>query len=406
MKKIFLTLFLLFFASFSFAQSNPVVEQFPVFPECKNLQALALENCFYTKVQDFVFQNFVVPENLKQNNFQGSIKVLFEVDSKGAFNVLYVNAIDESLIQEAKTVFDKFPKIEPSTYNGKPTYSKYTITIAIPLKSPEAIAAEAIAVAEITKNNTKQLTELDTITYKKFNNPQFESHLNIPFSHNYYAQFDDKMNQVGSNNHTGSKPYSYAEVAKYYDFKAADEKLKKPGTSWLSRKIWNENLVEIQGDNYWFTFNPILDLQAGKSSSNVKSVSTFVNTRGIQFQGGLGKQINFTTTIFESQGRFGNYYNNYANSIQPSGGNPAIIPGIGIAKSFKTDAYDFPSAEANISFTPSKIFNMQLGYGRNFIGDGYRSLLESDGASPYPYFKLNTTFWKIKYTNTYMFLND
>jgi len=49
---------------------------------------------------------------------------------------------------------------------------------------------------------------------------------------------------------------------------------------------------------------------------------------------------------------------------------------------------------------------MQLGYGRNFIGDGYRSLLQGDGASPYPYFKLNTTFWKIKYTNTYMWLKD
>ena len=50
--------------------------------------------------------------------------------------------------------------------------------------------------------------------------------------------------------------------------------------------------------------------------------------------------------------------------------------------------------------------NIQLGYGRNFIGDGYRSLLEGDGASPYPYLKLNTTFWKIKYTNTYMWLKD
>jgi hypothetical protein len=39
---------------------------------------------------------------------------------------------------------------------------------------------------------------------------------------------------------------------------------------------------------------------------------------------------------------------------------------------------------------------------KNFIGDGYRSLLESDGASPYPYFKINTNFWKIKYTNTYV----
>jgi hypothetical protein len=56
-------------------------------------------------------------------------------------------------------------------------------------------------------------------------------------------------------------------------------------------------------------------------------------------------------------------------------------------------------AEANLTFH-SKYIDLQLGYGRNF-GDGY-SLLESDGASPYPYFKINTNFWKIKYTNTYV----
>jgi hypothetical protein len=32
--------------------------------------------------------------------------------------------------------------------------------------------------------------------------------------------------------------------------------------------------------------------------------------------------------------------------------------------------------------------------------------LLSDGASSYPYFKINTKFWKIKYTNTYMWLKD
>ena len=58
-----------------------------------------------------------------------------------------------------------------------------------------------------------------------------------------------------------------------------------------------------------------------------------------------------------------------------------------------------PLAEANLTFTPNKFIDLQLGYGRNFIGDGYRSILMSDGASPYPFFKLKTTFWKIKYTN-------
>ena len=63
-------------------------------------------------------------------------------------------------------------------------------------------------------------------------------------------------------------------------------------------------------------------------------------------------------------------------------------------------------AEANIKYTPSQFINLQLGYGRNFLVDGYRSLLQGDGTSPYPFFKINTTFWKIKYTNTYMWLKD
>jgi hypothetical protein len=83
-----------------------------------------------------------------------------------------------------------------------------------------------------------------------------------------------------------------------------------------------------------------------------------------------------------------------------------VIPGIGIAKDFNKTSFDFPSADANITYTPNKLLNFQLGYSRNFIGDGYRSLMLGDGASPYPYFKINTTFWKIKYTNLYMFLKD
>ena len=388
-------------------QSRLSTERFPVFPNCENFEAAALENCFYNQIQDFIFQNFVVPENLAQNNFQGNIKVLFEVDKNGVFKVIYVNAVDDALIKEAKRVFIKFPKIKPSTYNGNPTFSQYNITISIPLKSSEQMASEAIVAAEVVKANVKpkQLTELDSIVYKKFNNPQFESHLNVPFSHSYYSRFDPAMNQVGANNHTASKPYTYVEVVKYYSIADQNEKIKKNKSSWWGRKLWNENLVEVQGEDYWFIINPIFDLQVGTASGN-KQVNTFVNTRAINFSGGLGKQLNFTTTIFESQGRFADYYNRYAESIRPAGGNPAIIPGIGISKDFKTDAYDFPSADANLTFAPAKFIDLQLGYGRNFIGDGYRSIFVGDGVSPYPYFKINTNFWKIKYTNTYMWLKD
>lgn len=411
--KISLSFILTLSALVSFSQENNnssikqgfTSEQFPVFPDCENLQSKKLENCFYKEVQDFVFNNYQIPENLKQSNYKGEVKVLFEVDANGEFKVIYVNAVNDELSEEAKRVFRKFPKIKPSTYNGKPTYSKYTISIDLPLKSADQLAAEALAAAEILKPVEKPMTELDSIVYKKYNNPEFESHLNIPFSHSYYAQFDGAMNQVGSNNHTASKPYTYTEVSKYYNLKAVNQSLQKDVSTWLGRKFWNENLVQIQGEDYWLVLNPILDLQMGKAS-DLDASYTYVNTRALNFKGGLGKQINFTTTVFESQGRFAGYFNDYAETLKPSGGNPAIIPGMGIAKRFKTDAYDFPLADANITFAPSKFFDLQLGYGRNFIGDGYRSLFESDGASPYPYFKINTTFWKIKYTNTYMWLKD
>ncbi len=410
MNKIFLLVVALLCSNFLFSQEIKIktsfsAEQFPVFSNCENLQSKSLENCFYKEVQDFVFNNFKVPENLQHNNYKGEVKVLFEVDANGSFKVIYVNAANDLLSDEAKRVFSKFPKIKPSTYIGKPTYSQYTISIDIPLKNADQIAQEALAADEILRPVEKPMTELDSIVYKKYKMPEFESHLNVPFSHSYYAQFDGALNQVGINNHTASKPYTYTEVSRYYNLKAVNQSLQKNISTWLGRKFWNENMVQIQGEDYWLALNPIVDLQMGKAS-DIDASYTYVNTRALNFRGGLGKQINFTTTVFESQGRFAGYFNSYAESMKPSGGNPAIIPGVGVAKRFKTDAYDFPLAEADITFTPSKVFDFQLGYGRNFIGDGYRSLLESDGASPYPYFKINTTFWKIKYTNTYMWLKD
>ena len=163
-------------------------------------------------------------------------------------------------------------------------------------------------------------------------------------------------------------------------------------------------MVTIKGEDYWITLDPGVDLQVGKDTD--ADIDTYNNTRLVYTQGGIGKNFNFFAVIYESQGRFADYFNRFAEARKPDGGNPAIIPGRGIAKDFKEDSYDYPLATGHISYSPSKTFNFQLGHGKNFIGDGYRSLLFSDNASPYPFFKINTTFWKIKYTNTWMSLRD
>ncbi|NHN27483.1 gliding motility protein RemB [Flavobacterium jejuense] len=387
-------------------------EIFPVFSECENEQTENLENCFYNTLQNFVYSSFVVPAEIKEKAYKGNIIVVFEVDTIGFFKTLYIDAVSNDLKQETQRVFNTLPRIKPANFSGRPTYSKFTLKFAIPLSDPSEYKNQVIEdnqdkTTAVLIDNSKELNEFEAVekSYKPFKNSNFNSDLNISFTHSNYYNFEALLNQVGSNNHTATKPYSYNDVAKYYDFEAVKKSMLKDKGSWWGRKIWNENLVAIQGEGYWFTLNPIFDLRIGKDTESELS-STFVNTRGIQVQGSLGKNITFASSIYESQGRFADYYNEYALSLRPSGGNPAIVPGIGIAKQFKENAFDFPLAEANLKYKPSEFIDLQLGYGRNFIGDGYRSLLQSDATSPYPYFKINTTFWKIKYTNTYMWLKD
>lgn len=51
-------------------------------------------------------------------------------------------------------------------------------------------------------------------------------------------------------------------------------------------------------------------------------------------------------------------------------------------------------------------FHFTLGKGRNSIGEGYRSLFLSDEAYGYPYLKITTTAWHIRYMNLFALMDD
>lgn len=402
--KQFTFLFVFCFSIVSLAQVPAAqYEKYPVFKECENSDVDVLESCFRYTLQQFIFQNFEVPEVVFSENYKGNVNVLFEVTKEGKFKVLYVDGIYDELKTEARRVFESLPQVEPATYNGTPAYVQFTFPIAIPLVAP---GESIVQTTEIAKKNERDalVNEYEAVVNLPYNNEEYKSNINIPFSHHNYSLFDPAMNRVGLNNHTAQKPYIYNEVNKYYDFEAANKEILKNKTSWFGRKLWNEHLVTIKGKDYWLTLDAGVDLQAGKDFD--ADIDTYNNTRLVYTQGSVGKQLSFFGVIYESQGRFADYFNTYAESIKPDGGNPAIIPGQGIAKSFKSDSYDYPIATGHISYTPSKYFNIQLGHGKTFLGDGYRSLLTSDNASSYPFFKINTTFWKLKYTNTWMSLRD
>ncbi|WP_418510665.1 gliding motility protein RemB [Corallibacter sp.] len=409
MKKFVIISFL--FIQYSFlAQTNFLYEKPPTFSECENVDIEMLQSCFDNKIFTHIFNTFNVPETVTSENYKGDVVVLFEVDKEGNFRVIYVDAVYESLKEEAKRVFDELPKIKPATYNGNPTFKQYSIPIKIPLVN-QAVTTQDLSKSpadpnELTALEKASKTEYDSVNkkLKPYSRKEYESQLNIPFTHSYYSRFDRSVNLVGTNSHTASKPYVYEDVSRYYDFKAEKDSLKKGSDSFVSRKLWNERLVRVEAKHYWFAIDPIFDFEVGKDT-DASFGTTYNNTRGVNIQGGLGKKFNFYASVFESQGRFPEYYNQYAESIKAVD-EAGIVPGRGIAKRFNTDAFDYPVAEAYLSYTPVSFFNVQFGHGKNFIGDGYRSLFVSDVASPSPFLKLNTTFWKIKYTNTWMWLKD
>ncbi|MDP3354030.1 MAG: gliding motility protein RemB [Flavobacteriaceae bacterium] len=400
MKKF--VVFLISFLIFQIAYSQ--VEKFPVFDDCKSISVDDLEKCFYEQVNKIVTSELKIPQKLLDENFKGNVTITFIVDNKGQFKVLYVNSPYPEFKTEVLRVFKTFPTIKPSTYNNLNTEMQFVLPLHFPLGEELVIDKTKQKSTELT--NQYLVKNQEALKYTSENNEflEHQSHLNIPFSSQDYSSLDYYY-QNSTNTHTSAKPFIYLEAMNYVDLNQQKKDLLKNRSGWWGRKLWNEHMVQIKADDYWFTLDPAADLQLGKDNADDFSY-TYNNTRAITTNGGIGKNLNFSATIYESQGRFSEYFNKYAESIKPDGGNPAIIPGRGIAKPFQTDAYDYPVTEGYISYSPNKIFNLQFGHGKNFIGDGYRSLFLSDVTSPYPYLKINTSFWKLKYTNLWMWTQD
>ncbi len=413
-KKLFLFLSLFFLFINTYAQ----IEKPPVYEGCENESIQNLENCFNGKLESAILKDFVVPEIVNKDNYKGQLRVVFLVTKKGAFEVLYINAMYPELEEEAKRVFRNLPTIQPATYNGRPIDQRYIFPISIPLNaSPQEIVEQnpqtpaPIVVAETNEKTIPANTTIvqvasiqDTLDYRKSSLfPEFQSELNIPYTN---RQYDEMIYYIdkGENTHTASKPYLFNEVRPYVNLEEKRNAILKDKKTWAGRKLWNEHLFLVKGKHYWFTANLVWDLQMGKDNSDVKY--TYNNGRGVQIQGALGKKFSFSTSFYESQGRFADYVNKDTRKYGAIIGASAIVPGRGKAKSFKEDGFDYPVAEAYLSYTPNEFFNFQFGNGKNFIGDGYRSFFLSDVASPYPFLKISTTFWKIKYTNIWMYMDD
>ena len=172
-------------------------------------------------------------------------------------------------------------------------------------------------------------------------------------------------------------------------------------SSWLGRKLWNESLIRLEKPDYAIRIDPVVDFSFGNQSTSIETPysQTWNNTRGFYMEGRIGQQVSFTTSYLENQSVFPTYMVQRVDSTH-------VAPGFGKTRPFGDYGYDYGIASGVVAFRPSKFFTFSLGHGKNSFGEGYRSLFLSDGAFNYPYFKIETSFWRIKYVNLYTHMTD
>jgi len=211
---------------------------------------------------------------------------------------------------------------------------------------------------------------------------------------NQYMIGEKEIYQPGAKFHTSVKNYQLDETSKLFDYDSLlYDGMKRPATdATFWKRILRDDFIRFKGDDYRVTVNPLYNFEGGKD--NVDGTSSFVNTRGLYIEGTLGKNFAFYADVYENQASFPSYIDAFI-------ANREVVPGQGKAKPLNYDAssgeYDYSQATGYISYKASKFFDFQLGHGKNFIGDGYRSMLLSDVAYSYPYFKINTHVANVKY---------
>jgi len=224
---------------------------------------------------------------------------------------------------------------------------------------------------------------------------KIKSQLKIPFTRFEYNEMESRL---ADSVHTALKPWHYFEInpniiQKRYQSLILNKK------TWLGRKLFNEHLFAIVGKDYWISIDPVVDWRFGKD--NISDSKIYQNTRAIQVEGALGSQFSFSATIAENYAVFPKFLDRYAWQTRP-----AIVPGFGLNKSEDHQHVDYPYAAGYFAYKPSKFFFFELGHGKHFIGEGYRSLFLSDNASNYPYAKISATFWHVKYTTLWTAYQD
>jgi hypothetical protein len=152
------------------------------------------------------------------------------------------------------------------------------------------------------------------------------------------------------------------------------------------------NFYEVTDKDFFLAIDPAIQQTQSYETGNKERV--FLNSKGLTLRGMIADRLGFSAYLTDNQERGPTFFQQRAVQFK-------AVPGAGYYQSFKRDGYDYFDNRASIYFNVWKYFDIQLGYDKNFIGDGYRSLFLSDYAAPYLFGKINTRIWKLNYQVIY-----
>lgn len=152
-------------------------------------------------------------------------------------------------------------------------------------------------------------------------------------------------------------------------------------------------------NQYQLQVHPILNATAGYDVLQSKPIQELIAGTNVRLN--INNDFTFSGTAFGGNIKLPFYM----DSLYSAG---MILPGLGQVYGSANRGYQVFDYFGYVSYSPknNKIFNFQAGRDRHFIGDGYRSVLLSDYANPYPYLRINTNIWNIQYNVWYTYMQD
>ncbi|MEI6124209.1 MAG: hypothetical protein WCQ95_11350 [Bacteroidota bacterium] len=172
---------------------------------------------------------------------------------------------------------------------------------------------------------------------------------------------------------------------------------KIPKETHFYEKALTKNVVSYKSTKCNFTADPLLNAIGGYDFAGKKA--TYESGLGVKIQGDFYKKLAFGGSFLYNQSCFPEFI---TEEIEKS----RIVSGQGYAYKSASEGYNYLNYDLFASYNFLKYFTLEAGFGKNFWGDGYRSLFLSDNAYNYPYLKLTTHVWHFKLVNLYTNFKD